>query len=509
MHLLRRPALNLSVINKQFVRSVSVHSTVVNNKEKSTNLKSWREIPGPSTLPLIGQFHHFLPGGSLYKIDNAELVHLMYERYGPIVKFDGSFGSPTLIFLYDPEAISHILRSENLTPVRVGFQSLDYFRHNYNKERDPNKSTGLLSEHGERWKTFRSTVNPIMLQPKTIKLYKNSLDEVSEDMIKRMKLIRNDKNMLETKFDEEMNLWALESIGVVALGGRINCLDRNLPENSPEKKLIHTIHQIFHIVDELDFKPSLWRYVTTPGFKKAMKLYENQVELSKFFIGKAIKQLENKNKNSNEEKAILEKLLEIDENAALVMASDMLFAGVDTSANTMTAILYLLAKNPEKQEKLREEIMSRNEKQPYLKACIKESMRMLPVASGNLRKTTRDYEVLGYRIPKDMLVTFTHQFLSMQEDQFPRSKEYIPERWITEKSDPLYYGNAHPFAFNPFGFGARSCIGRRIAELEIETFLAKIIENFHVEWFGPDLKVKQTTLNYIIGPYNFVFKDVK
>ncbi|CAH2091755.1 unnamed protein product [Euphydryas editha] len=510
MQSLRRSTLNLSVINKQFVRSVGIHSTVVNNKEKTTHLKSWREIPGPSTLPLIGQTHHFLPGGSLYKIDNLGLVDLMYERYGPIVKFEGSFGSPTLIFLFDPEASAHILRSENLMPIRTGFQSLDYFRKEYNKgRRETNEFSGLLTDHGETWKKFRSTVNPIMLQPKTIKLYKNSLNEVAEDMVKRMKLLRNDKNMLEAKFDEEMNLWALESIGVVALGGRINCLDRNLPENSPEKKLINTIHQIFNVVEELDFKPSLWRYISTPGFKKVMKLYEDQVELSKFFIGKAVKQIESKGKNSTEEKSVLEKLLEINEDVALTMASDMLFGGVETAANTMTATLYLLAKNPEKQEKLREEIMSQNEKQPYLKACIKESMRMLPVVSGNLRQTTKEYDVLGYRIPKDMLVTFAHQFLSNREDQFPRSKEYIPERWITEKTDPVHHSNAHPFAFSPFGFGVRSCIGRRIAELEIETFLSKVMENFHVEWFGPDLKVKHTTLNYIVGPFNFVFKDVK
>ncbi|XP_046978866.1 cytochrome P450 CYP12A2-like [Vanessa cardui] len=507
----RKSVINLAVVNKQFVRSVAVSSSAVNSNENSLELKSWREIPGPSSLPLIGQIHHFLPGGSLHAVDSdTGVVEKLYQMFGPIVRLEGAFGSPTMIFLFDAEASSQILRNENWMPIRVGFHSLEYFRKKYKKsERDQNESTGLITEQLEPWKKFRSTVNPIMLQPKTIKLYKSSLNEVAEDMIKRMKLIRNEKNMLEGKFDEEMNLWALESIALVALGGRLNCLDCTLPENSPERKLIQTIHDIFKTTDEIDFKPSLWRYISTPTFKKAMHLYETQVELSKFFIAKAIKQLESQDKKLNEEKGILEKLLEIDENTAVIMASDMLFAGVDTAANTMTATFYLLATNPEKQIKLREEIMSEREDRPYLKACIKESMRMYPVVQGNMRQTTKEYDILGYRIPKDMQVSFGHQLLSSMEEHFPRAKEFIPERWITDKTDPLHHSNAHPFSFSPFGFGARSCIGRRIAELEIETFLTKVIENFHVEWFGPPLKVKPSTLNYIMEPFNFVFKDVK
>lgn len=38
---------------------------------------------------------------------------------------------------------------------------------------------------GKLWKEFRSTVNPVMLQPKTIKQYATVLDEVAQDMVKR------------------------------------------------------------------------------------------------------------------------------------------------------------------------------------------------------------------------------------------------------------------------------------------------------------------------------------
>lgn len=43
-------------------RSITVNSTTIENTNEDT-LKPWQEIPGPSSLPLIGQLHHFLPGG--------------------------------------------------------------------------------------------------------------------------------------------------------------------------------------------------------------------------------------------------------------------------------------------------------------------------------------------------------------------------------------------------------------------------------------------------------------
>ncbi|XP_045533960.1 cytochrome P450 CYP12A2-like [Papilio machaon] len=194
---------------------------------------------------------------------------------------------------------------------------------------------------------------------------------------------------------------------------------------------------------------------------KAMKLYEDQENLNTYFIQKATEVLKTKrvDKNSENEKGILEKLLEINEHYAYLMASDLLFAGVDTAANTVMPTFYLLAKNPEKQNKLREEILSYSEKRPYLKACIKEAMRIMPVVSGNLRQTSKEYSLLGYHIPKHSLLTFANQHVSMMDCHYPRPNEYIPERWMADKKDPLYHGNAHPFAFMPFGFGTRSCIG--------------------------------------------------
>ena len=74
-----------------------------------------------------------------------------------------------------------------------------------------------------------------------------------------------------------------------------------------------------------------------------------------------------------------------------------------------------MAKNPDKQEKLRKEILKilpNNDSKldsdslknvPYLKACIKESMRVQAVIGANKRTTGQNIVLGGYQIPKDVL----------------------------------------------------------------------------------------------------------
>ncbi|XP_045763946.1 cytochrome P450 CYP12A2-like isoform X2 [Maniola jurtina] len=490
----------------QCIRMIAINSTVV--KKFEDQIKPWHKIPGPLSLPIVGQLLHFLPGGWLYK-RTIELQELLYKNYGPIVRLDGNLGFEPIIYIFDPEAAINLFRKEDPLPHRPGFESILYHRKRYYNESEDD-SSGLIVDNGENWRQLRYSVNSVMLKPKPIKQYANIMAEVADDMIQRMRQIRNKKNTLEGNLYTVLNLWALESVGVVALGRRLNCFDPNLPDDSPAKKLIATIHDVLDATEKLDFQPSLWKYIATPDFNKGMKLYENHMKLNEFFIDEARDQLRLKGDSHDKDKSILEKLLEIDRKIAVAMANDMMFAGVDTTASSVLGLLYLLAINTEKQEKLRAEVLMKQEKHPYLRACIKESLRLFPIVSGNFRKTTKEHYILGYKIPENMNIIVGNQQLCLMEEQFPRPTEFIPERWIVGKSDPLYYGNAHPFSYTPFGFGVRSCIGRRIAELELETIIAKIIENFQMEWFGPPpTRTRSSTLNFFLGPYNFIFKDVE
>lgn len=146
--------------------------------------------------------------------------------------------------------------------------------------------------------------------------------------------------------------------------------------------------------------------------------------------------------------------------------------------------MYQLAKNPEKQSILRQEILSKlptkdsvldsesMKNMPYLRACFKESQRIEPVLIGTLRKLANDVVLGGYKVPKDYYVAMALSIMSNSEKNYERSAEFIPERYL--KSEPFpELKTKQPFAFLPFGFGPRICIGKRLAELEMEILISK------------------------------------
>ncbi|XP_033255640.1 probable cytochrome P450 12a5, mitochondrial [Drosophila miranda] len=210
---------------------------------------------------------------------------------------------------------------------------------------------------------------------------------------------------------------------------------------------------------------------------KLMKSLDGVQEITSAYVDEAIERLEKEAKEGvvrpESEQSVLEKLLKIDKKVATVMAMDMLMAGVDTTSSTFTAALLCLAKNPEKQAILREEVMkvlpekdsefteASMKNVPYLRACIKESQRIYPLVIGNGRFLNRDSVLSGYQVPAGTCVSMVPLSLLSSEEHFPKAAEFLPERWIRNATDSNGQCPANdlklknPFVFLPFGFGPR------------------------------------------------------
>ncbi|XP_015120970.1 cytochrome P450 CYP12A2 [Diachasma alloeum] len=481
----------------------------------------YENIPGPKSLPLIGNMIRFMPFIGEYANLSAFDQMLMLQRdYGNIVKLEGIPGRRAAVFLFNAEDCEKMYRLEGPRPMRVAIQTMaSYRQRNSHLYKD---KYGLVASQGEAWHNFRKNVNQHMMSPRSIKPHVVQVDEVASDFIARIRKLRDVKTLkLPTTFNNEMNKWALESICAIALDHRLGCLEDNLPPDSDPQRMINAIHKMFELFYQLEVLPSLWRLYDT---KKLRQLFRT-LDLINGIACKHIDEAQirfSKSPKGPDERSVLESLLSIDEQTAYIMALDMLTAGIDTTGNATGTLLYHIAINHRVQEKLRAEVENLLTEKispvtydilnniPYLKACIKESLRLIPIAIGNLRTMQKDVVIGGYQIPKGCDLIASHSVLAVSPEHFSQPGEFIPERWLRENTLATIKSakEAHPFAYMPFGFGPRTCIGRRFAEMEIETLVMRIVKNFRVEWSNPPIQINSGFINTIASPLQFKLTDI-
>ena len=87
----------------------------------------------------------------------------------------------------------------------------------------------------------------------------------------------------------------------------------------------------------------------------------------------------------------------------------------------------------------------------------------------------------------------------------------LPERWVRGADS----GDTQPdqrrrraFASLPFGHGARSCIGRRIAELELQLLVAKVCQRWRVTTRNGNVKYTQRMIGVPDSPISFKLTSV-
>lgn len=96
---------------------------------------------------------------------------------------------------------------------------------------------------------------------------------------------------------------------------------------------LQSVKDFFILAYELDVALSIWKYYKTPKFYKLMDVFDQMTATIMLYVDKAVARLDARDQLNNNEagdRSVLEKLLMIDRRIAIVMAFDMLLAGVDT-----------------------------------------------------------------------------------------------------------------------------------------------------------------------------------
>ncbi|RZC32516.1 cytochrome P450 12a4, mitochondrial, partial [Asbolus verrucosus] len=413
-----------------------------------------------------------------------------------------------------------LYRNEGVWPIRVGLESYQHYKRS---RKDIFKNPGLLTHQGEEWFKFRSMVNPILMQPRNVLQYVDQMNLIADELIDNIKYFseQNEYGEMPKDFNNELYKWSLESIGVITMDRHLGCLKRNSEKDSEPQKLIQSVLQMFKLMYKLDVLPSLWKVISTRDWKEYVKILNFLSETHLKYINQYLNKMENNEIDKENEKTnVLQKLAKLNRNIAVSMSVDMMIAGVDTTGRVLAAALYYLAKNPEAQQQFKNEAFSLLEtkdapvtketlsKAQYLKAVIKETTRLSPIAIGNLRTTVKNLVLGGFQIPKGTDVLSSNLLLCHLEENFPRAKEFLPERWLSITTGELSHKNTNPFLFAPFGYGPRSCVGKRLANLELEVALLKIIRNFELKWPHEDMVFITTTLHGMARPLKLHIKPL-
>lgn len=174
-------------------------------------------------------------------------------------------------------------------------------------------------------------------------------------------------------------------------------------------------------------------------------------------------------------------------------------AGSDTTAIALANVMYFLVKNPTCFTKLREELdralpadtiipSYENVKQlPYLRACLDESLRIIPPVSAGLSRTIppEGMTIDRHWIPGGTSVAVAAYTAHRNPSIFAQPDEYRPDRWLGKKTSEMQA------AFIPFSTGSRGCIGRNITYLEQTVMIATLVRRYDFELASPDWELER------------------
>ncbi|KAF2868115.1 cytochrome P450 [Massariosphaeria phaeospora] len=148
------------------------------------------------------------------------------------------------------------------------------------------------------------------------------------------------------------------------------------------------------------------------------------------------------------------------------------------------------------------------EQLPYLKACIMEAARLsYGLSARNPRTHARELRFREWVIPAGTCIAMSVPEISHDEEIFPDSRSYIPERWLGEPKTadgvPL-----ERFLVS-FGRGVRSCLGVNLAWTEMYLTLGMMFRRYRFELFEPDVSDVQMGHDFFIPVTRLDAKGVR
>jgi cytochrome P450 len=189
-----------------------------------------------------------------------------------------------------------------------------------------------------------------------------------------------------------------------------------------------------------------------------------------------------------------------------------LVAGHESTTACLLWTIYELCRHPDIQSRCQQEIdallmqdgvrarylgSAELNKIDYTVQVLKESMRLHPVTGSITRNCEAECVVGGYKLKPGTTVVLSILAIHKHPDFWSDPLLFKPERFSRENIRGTV---KHPYQYMPFSAGARSCIGQRVALMEILVVLCTLLSQFTFALAAKDCKSVQEEETFTIHP---------
>jgi cytochrome P450 len=424
---------------------MSVYSAVTS----STARQIHQTLPGSGGLPFIG---HSLD----YLRDPIALGKTLAEKHGNIFWVD-ALGT-TFVTLIGPEANELVFRNAN--DIFSNSKGWEYYIGKFFRR-------GIMLLDFEEHRYHRGIMQAAFKKP-VLKQYLSHMNPAIEKGIKRWKTGSNFEVLTELKqltLDIATDIFMGEKLG----------------------KESDKINKAF--VDCVRAGTAVVRY-PVPGGRWYKGLKGRKV-LEDFFRSR----IAEKRRNPGED--LFSRLCQAKDEAGNGFTDDdvinhmifLMMAAHDTSTITLSMMFYYLAKNPEWQQKVREESLrvgKRDLEHDDLAALetagmvMKEAMRLIPPVPGLPRKTVKDVTIGGHHIPAGSMLTVSPVLTHRMKEWWTNPNDFDPSRFSEARAEH----KKNIYQYVPFGGGAHMCIGLHFAEMQVKAILHHVVQRYR--WSVPE-----------------------
>ncbi|XP_075248416.1 cytochrome P450 27C1-like [Convolutriloba macropyga] len=418
-------------------------------------------VNSPTKLGPFGHFHLIIkPNGMRHSLQS---MGTMYDRLNtktikiqPMPTFMSRLLPEVnkLVYTKDENLIKFIMQREDRYPRRAG-----YLSHNMQSiQKDLGIGQDLFSSDGEEWSKHRRQVNKQLMTPSEVNKFTPVVNQVALDYVTLIKHITSKKKEpIPTDLKDITCRLSFETTAAILYGVRMGMLNKNVDINSPAsthfQKYATSFNKLFEMFRLLSFCPvKLTKTLGYLWYKKASRLYTDTVVQSRHFADQATR--------SSNSKCVWAKLVQ--KARAIIKETQRLYP--------------LVGFYP---------------RQPYSDITYHPppgSPSSNTAKGGNLAEHHlhhhnhhhhhHDNESNALHIEKGTIIFIDNFNYGRDPEYFQNPLDFRPERWMRNSENSQFDKNR---LFLAFGSGPRSCVGRRISELEMQIILIQLVKNFWLD----------------------------